>query len=125
VATLIDTSSWIEALRHNGRPEVRVRVQALLQSGEAAWCDLVRVELWHGMRGPAERKVMEQLEADVQTLAMTDAAWEKARQLAQRSRAKGLTVPTADLVIAACAWEHGVEMEHGDSHLTALAALFD
>jgi len=55
----------------------------------------------------------------------TDAVWAKARLLAQRSRAKGLTVPAADLVIAACAWEHGVEMEHDDDHLTSLESLFD
>ena len=73
----------------------------------------------------AERKIMEQLEADVRMLSITDGAWAKARELARRSRAKGLTVPTADLVIAACAWEHGVTTEHGDAHLSALAALFD
>jgi predicted nucleic acid-binding protein len=61
----------------------------------------------------------------VQLLPTTDAVWAKARLLAQRSRAKGLTVPSADLVIAACAWEHRVELEHDDAHLKMLAALFD
>ncbi len=94
-------------------------------AGEAAWCDLVRVELWHGLRGTAERKMMEQLEVDVVLLPTTDAVWELARELARRSRAKGLTVPSTDLLIAACAWHHGVEMEQHDAHLTALAAMFD
>ena len=68
---------------------------------------------------------MEALEADVTLLPTTDAVWGRACELARRARAAGQTVPGADLVIAACAWEHGVEMEHDDSHLTALAALFD
>jgi len=122
---LIDTSSWIDALRRDGDPAVRARVQALMQSGEAAWCDFVRLELWNGLRGVAERKQMEALEADVTLLPTIDAVWSRARELARRARAAGLTVPGADLLIAACAWEHGVAMEHDDAHLTALAALFD
>lgn len=122
---LIDTSSWVEALRHNGDAEVRQRVQILLQGAEAAWCDLVRVELWNGLRGPAERRMMEQLEADVILLPTTDKVWEKSRELARRCRSKGLTVPATDLLIAACAWEHGVDIEHRDAHLAALRALFD
>ena len=122
---LVDTSSWIDALRRDGDPEARTRVEALLRSGTAAWCDFVRVELWNGLRGAAERKQMEELEVDVINLPTNDAVWAKARLLAQRARAKGITVPAADLVIAACAWEHRVEMEHDDAHLAALAGLFD
>ncbi|MEN9811353.1 MAG: hypothetical protein RL479_39 [Verrucomicrobiota bacterium] len=122
---LIDSSSWIDALRIDGDPAVRARVAALLREGEAAWCDMVRLELWNGLRGPAERKLMQALEADVILLPTTDAVWARARALAQRARAKGLTAPASDLVIAACAREHGVELEHGDAHLTALAALPD
>lgn len=122
---LIDTSSWIDALRRDGDPAVRARVQALMRSGGAAWCDFVRLELWNGLRGAAERKQMEALEADVTLLSTTDAVWSRARELARRARAAGLTVPGAGLLIAACAWEHGVEIEHDDAHLTALAALFD
>lgn len=122
---LIDTSSWVEALRQKGDAEVRRRVQILLQGAEAAWCDLVRVELWNGLRGPAERKMMEQLEADITLLPTTDRVWEKSRELARRCRNQGLTVPATDLIIAACAWDHQVEIEHRDAHLTALSALFD
>ena len=122
---LIDTSSWIDALRRDGDPEAKARVVALLRDGEAAWCDIVRLELWNGMKGAAEKKHMEELEADVINLPTTDAVWAKARLLAQRARGKGVTVPATDLLIAACAWEHGVALEHDDAHLTALTALFD
>lgn len=123
--TLIDTSSWIEALRKDGDPAVRGRVQVLLQTGDASWCDPVRVELWHGVRGPAEQKMMQQLDADVTLLPITDSVWAKACELARRSRAKGLTVPATDLIIAACAWAHGVPIEHRDNHLAALQTLFN
>jgi predicted nucleic acid-binding protein len=123
--TLIDTSSWIEALRRDGDPAIKARVAALLREGTAAWCDMVRLELWNLLRGAAERRQMEELEADVANLATTDEVWARARLLAQRVRAKGINVPEADLVIAACAWKHGVEMEHDHAHLTTLASLFD
>jgi predicted nucleic acid-binding protein len=123
--TLIDTSSWVDALRRDGDPEVKTRVAALMRAGTAAWCDIVRLELWSGLRGAAERKHMEELEADVVNLPTNDAVWARARLLTQRARAKEVTVPATDLLIAACAWEHGVALEHDDAHLTALAALFD
>lgn len=121
---LIDTSSWVDAMRRDSDPEIKARVVALVRDGTAAWCDMVRLELWNGLRGAAERKQMEDMEADIIHLATDDAVWAKARLLTQRARAKGLTVPATDIVIAACAWEHGVELEHDDAHLTALAALF-
>jgi len=65
------------------------------------------------------------LEADVTLLPTTDAVWQKARELARRSQAKGLTVPATDLIIAACAWAHGTKLEHRDPHLNALQRFFD
>jgi predicted nucleic acid-binding protein len=122
---LVDTSSWVDAMRRDGDPEIKARVVTLVREGTAAWCDIVRVELWNGLRGAAERKQMEELEVDIINLPTNDAVWARARLLTQRARLRGITVPATDLVIAACAWEHGVEMEHDDTHLTVLSALFD
>ena len=93
---LIDTSSWIEAMRRDGDPGVRARVGGLMSRGEAAWCDMVLLELWNGVRGSAERTLLDSLAADVVLLPMTDGAWDRARQLARRSRAGGLTVRIED-----------------------------
>lgn len=122
---LIDTSSWIEAMRRDGDATVRVRVQSLMQGGEAAWCDFVRLELWNGLRGAAEQKHMEALERDVTLLPTTEAVWNRSMDLARRARAAGITAPGADVLIAACAWAHGVAIEHHDAHLTALAGVCD
>jgi len=53
---LIDTSSWIEALRASGKISIRERVKNLMIDGAAAWCDMVTVELWNGARGHSEKK---------------------------------------------------------------------
>ena len=52
---LVDTSSWIEQLRRGGDAAVRERVEALLMAGEAAWCPIVRLELWNGARSERKR----------------------------------------------------------------------
>jgi hypothetical protein len=121
--TLIDTSAWVEALRKGGHAETRERVRSLILQGCAAWCDLVVVELWNGARGTPERQMLDDLERDVSILETSARVWRRARRLAQRCRERGLTVPSTDLVIAACAFEHGAELLHRDSHFDALEPL--
>jgi predicted nucleic acid-binding protein len=123
MAVLIDSSSWIEALRQNGKTDVRKRVQDLLAAGQAAWCDPVRLELWNGARGVQEKKVLGQLDQTLRSLPVDDRVWELAVDLAQKARDNGLTTPALDLIIVACARHHGVTLEHNDQHLTALLAL--
>ena len=53
---LVDSSLWVHQLRKSGDPAQRDRVNALLASGEAAWCPAVRLELWRGVTSDVERK---------------------------------------------------------------------
>jgi predicted nucleic acid-binding protein len=114
---LIDTSSWVEALRSIGRPDIRQRVQNLMIDGCAAWCDMVAVELWNGARGAYERQKLSELEKEIICLETTPEVWQTARLLAQRCRETGHTVPSADLVITACALVNNADIEHCDSHI--------
>jgi predicted nucleic acid-binding protein len=114
--TLVDTSSWIEALLLNGRENIRERVKLLLIDGLAAWCDMVAVELWNGARGDYEKKKLAELEKEIICLPTTDEVWHGARELARKSRSAGHTFPSADLIIASCALCHGVALEHCDAH---------
>jgi len=114
---LIDTSSWIEALRASGRPDIRERVGSLLLNGLAAWCDMVLVELWNGARGAYEKKKLAELEKEIPCLPATKEVWEIARELARKCRSAGKTVPSTDLVITACAVFHKAGIEHCDEHI--------
>lgn len=120
---LIDTSAWIHSLRADGDADVRNRVRALLESGDAAWCPLVRLELWNGARGEHERRVLREMEQFVVDLEISAAVWCAAQALAQKARSTGKTVPTTDILIAACAGVHGVAIEHADEHLAVLASV--
>jgi len=120
---LVDTSSWIEALRVSGRRDVRERVRFLLINDLAVWCDMVAVELWNGARGGYERKKLGELESEIECLPTTGEAWNLARKLARECRSAGKTVPSADLVIAACALFHNVGIEHCNEHIDYILQL--
>lgn len=114
---LIDTSSWIEALRTNGKETVRERVFKLMTDGRAAVCDVVLVELWNGARGDYEKRKLTELERNITCLETTRDVWRAARALAQKCRHAGETVPTADLIITACAVSYHAALEHCDTHI--------
>jgi predicted nucleic acid-binding protein len=117
--TLVDTSGWIEFLRERDSA-VANRVEALLRAGEAGWCDLIATELRNGARGPKELKALQTLEEVVTLFPLDAAAWQQARTLAQACRQAGVTAPTVDIVVAACALRHGLKVEHCDEHFTAI-----
>ena len=114
---LVDTSSWVEALRVTGRADVRQNVLNLMLDGRAAWCDMVAVELWNGARGDYEKKKLAEIEKEISCLQTTPEVWNKARELAKVCRKAGQTVPSADLVISACALTHNAGFEHCDEHI--------
>lgn len=123
MAVLVDSSLWVHQLRKGGDPLKRDRVNALLESGEAAWCPTVRLELWRGVTNDAERKTLRRYEALLPDYEITGEIWERAIRLADRGRASGATVPLADLLIFACATIHGLDVAHDDAHFETLAAL--
>lgn len=113
---LVDTSSWVHLLRRNGNPLVASRVRTLLANGDAAWCEIVRLELWNGVGGDSDRKNLRALEGALPVLPITDDVWQEACELADLCRKTGKTVPAQDLLIAACARHYGLELEHDDNH---------
>lgn len=119
---LVDTSSWVEYLRETSSGPA-TRVEELVLKGEATWCDMTLVELWNGARGVREQRELTQMEKEITLLPVNTGVWQAARRLARRCRDSGLTVPTADLVIAACAVEHRIALEHCDEHFDSIMPL--
>lgn len=121
--TLVDTSSWVHALRRKGNEETRERVRLLVENGEAAWCAMVRLELWAGVGGDQERKALHDFEEHIPDLGITDEVWEEACELASRCRKAGKTAPASDVLIAACARHHQLALERADAHFEFLMKL--
>ena len=122
---LIDTSSWIHLLRPDGDPAVRGRVEAALRSGDASWCPLVELELWNGARGEREKKMLREFALALPRLPIDDGVWDAAYELARRARSRGVTVPAADLAIAACARRHDAALESADNDFALLRGIAD
>ena len=120
---LVDSSLWVHQLRKSGEPAKRDRVNALLASGEAAWCPPVRLELWRGVTNDVERKTLRQYEKVLTDYEISGDVWERAIRLADRGRASGITVPLADLLVFACAKAHGVDVAQDDAHFDELEKL--
>jgi predicted nucleic acid-binding protein len=120
--TLVDASSWIEFLRGRGSEPSR-RVRGLLAEGNAAWCDLTLVELWNGAQGRAEKAALEEMELELTLYPINEPVWAKSRLLARRCREKGVTVTSADIVIAACAAHHGLRLEYCDAYFDKILPL--
>jgi predicted nucleic acid-binding protein len=119
---LVDTSSWVEYLRER-ESAASENVEALVLSGEAAWCDITLVELWHGVRGAKEKRDLSEMENEIERIPLEAAIWRLACKLAHRCREKGLNVPISDIITAACAVTHGLELEHCDKHFNDLLPL--
>ncbi len=56
-------------------------------------------------------------------LAIDEEVWKTAYELAMRARARGLTVPATDVVIAACAKRHDADLEAADSDFDRLVTV--
>jgi predicted nucleic acid-binding protein len=112
---LIDTSTWVDFLRSGTESEAGKRVGNLLRRNEAAWCDMIRLELWNGVGGSQDRKNVQELEETVVHLETDARVWDLGIGLARRAR--------ADLLIAACALRHGLEVDSTDSHFKMLDKL--
>ena len=120
--TLVETSAWIETMRPKGDVPTREKVIELLREKRAAWCEMIKLELWCGALAK-EMPDLEALAIDAVALETTPKVWENANALARKARARGLTIPSTDLLIFACAEVHGVEILHRDKHFDLLQAL--
>jgi predicted nucleic acid-binding protein len=120
---LVDSSSWVHCLRRRGELEIVDRVRRLVESGDAAWCPAIRLELWNGVGDENDRRILRDFEQTLPEFPITDEVWAGACALASRSRKAGKTAPAIDVLIAACARHHGVEIEHADSHFDFLMTL--
>ena len=118
---LIDTSVWIDALR--GRtPSLLAGVRELLAADRARRCDVVTAELRAGLRGHERAGFLEWFDA-VPNLSVELRDWEQAGDLARSLRARGLTVPLTDLLVATLSLRHDVPVWTLDHHFDAVEGL--
>jgi len=87
-----------------------------LQTGEAATCSMIMLELWNGARGAYERSQLRRFADSLAFLSIDEAVWRSSWQLATKCRTSGLTIPPTDLLIIAVAQFHHAPIIHFDRH---------
>jgi predicted nucleic acid-binding protein len=117
---LVDSSVWIEGLRRNGRLEVKVALEALLDHYEAQWCSPVRLEVLGGAR-KGERQRLGRHFSVIPYRPSREEDWDRAISLAWRLRDSGLTVPWLDVLIASIALHDGVRLYAIDQHFEEIS----
>ncbi|MGK2938835.1 MAG: PIN domain-containing protein [Solirubrobacteraceae bacterium] len=110
---LLDKSAWVR-----GGAE-------LVERGELCMCAITRMEVLHSARSAADFDVLQEdlgayrdLRIDHATIAAAEAAQ---RELADTGEHR---IPLPDLIIGACAQQHGADVLHVDRHFDLLAAKF-
>jgi hypothetical protein len=116
---IVDSSVWIEVLRRDGRLDVKLALENLLQEYEATWCGPVKIEVLGGAR-PQDRKALEKYFSCIPYFPMTDPAWESAKNLAWRLRDKGCHAPWNDILIAALSVKAECRIYAVDKHFNLM-----
>ena len=111
---LIDKSAW-----------VRADPDDIERHGEPCLCAITRLEILYSTTSPADYAAQQATLAlfrDVRIDAQTITAAESAQgELATRSHHR-ISLP--DLILGACAQQHGADILHVDRHFDVLAAVF-
>ena len=118
---LIDTSVWIFALGRNFLPQIREKVDGLLERNEVAICPMIQMELLAGTRTKREFEKLKSRLASLYEIEITGSVWEKAAEMACSLRRKGITIPSTDILIAAAAVSEHIRIVHADEHFSLMA----
>lgn len=119
---LVDSSVWIEAIRRQGRLDVKVALESLLEEYEAMWCGPVKMEVLGGARAE-DRNRLQKWFSCVPYHSMTEAAWDAAKDLYWNLRDKGQTLPWTDVLIGSLARVWNCRVYSIDGHFEVMRDL--
>ena len=123
---LADTSAWVWS-RRRAYPELRAGFDAAVVDGRIATCDMVRLELLHSARNPADfRDLADELSA-LPDLPVNKDQWTRAlwvyERLSQQGGATQRAVKHPDLLIAAAAEAADTTVLHYDEDYQRIAEI--
>jgi predicted nucleic acid-binding protein len=118
---LVDTSVWISVLRPRPIQPLRNRIDELFQGDAIATTGMIRLELLSGAKTAPEFGKLAFVTEMVHQLPATDSTWTRAAELAFALRRRGLTLGSADILIAAVAIENDAVLLHADAHFEHIA----
>jgi len=122
---LIDTSAWLFALRKDFHPIVKERIEQLLVESDVAICGMIALELLGGTKSEKEYlRLKNRLDA-LYYVEADKVLWDLSSKLAFDLKRKGISIPYADIVIAASALRERAILVHADSHFDSISNYTD
>jgi hypothetical protein len=116
---LIDTCAWIDFFKSkNG--QLGDQVAALIESNQATVTGMITAELLQGVTQEKESQRLKLLLRSIHYLPTEDNDWVTVGMFAQQLRAKGLTLPLTDVLIAVIAQRHAIPVLTLDKHFQHL-----
>ena len=119
---LLDTSVWLDVLPPGGtNPNLRDRVDALLNADRVATTEMVKLELLGGARTEQEWDRLKDYLSALHQLPLEQETWQEAAQMGFQLRRRGVTVPSTDLLIGAVAVKSDAVLLHRDRHFDLMS----
>lgn len=111
---LVDTSVWIEFFRSES--QTGAQLESLIPENSVWVCGVVIFELLQGVRSEVEKSKVQGALSGLQYAELPLQLWENAADLSLTLKKKGLTMPLSDILIAAIAIEHNLQIFTLDKH---------
>lgn len=122
MATLIDTSLWVDFTRARSPRKLKQFIAPFIFDPDAHLAEPIVFEVLRHAT-PAEAKAIGQQFQTLPMLPTPAALWSDALALGQICRAKSVTVNSLNLLIAAVALHHGAEVITFDDDFRKIAGL--
>ena len=118
---LIDTSAWLFALKKDFHPVIKERIEQLLVESDVAICGMIALELLGGARSEKEYLRLKSRLDGLYYIESDKVIWDLSSKLSFDLKRKGISIPYADIVIAASALKERAVLVHADSHFDSIA----
>jgi predicted nucleic acid-binding protein len=125
VASLVESSLWIDFTRPRTKPELREFIRAQLREPNVCVAEPIIFEVLR-LASEAEATFIQEQFAAVPVLETPRDLWTKAHELGRVCRRNAVIAGALDLLIATIAIHHNVEVitfDRGFAHITAVSRL--
>ncbi len=119
---LVDTSIWVDFLRHPHVPTGRT-LRGLLDQDAVVMTGVVLAELLHGSQTEQEAELLLTRLQPLAFLETTRDVWVIAGRLSFQLRRQGLSLPFSDYMVAAVAQAHECSIYTTDTHFARIPHL--
>ena len=122
MATLIDTSLWIDFTRARSPSSLKVFIAPYILHPDAHLTDPIAFEVLRHATPPEARQLTRQFQT-LPLLAVPADLWSAAAMLGQQCRQRGLTIGSLDLLIATIALHHNATLITFDDDFQQVSAI--